>query len=554
MIGSLIKVHWAFLILFLLAAFLFLSHIGNYQHFLRAESNFTLGARVSLDAGAVLLPYAPHELPLNKPPLQYWLIELSFALFGVDFGTSRIPSALSALGVLLFVYLFALRFGGIKVGLLASTMLGTSYIFLSFSRLSMNDMLLTLCVTAALFSWITVLTDRSKPRPIMAVLGYVAVALGFLSKGPIALVMTILPVVLDVMIQRDCSHVKRLKPVFGSAVLVLVGAPYFLLVYLYHGVEPLTNFFMNENLRRFAGTSYGISKPTAFLYEPQAYFANFAPWSPLLLTLGRLPRQWRMLPESHRHIARLLLLWIAVPIAFFTISRFKLDYYFIPAMPPAALLMAFLIVHAPAISQRVRIYGTIGFLLLLAIPTFFAGQIVEANFTETPWRWVPHVVASGTVAFAAICFIRSGAVTGLLALGFTVWAVSMTVYLVLLPVYARLQPVERLASKIPPNAHVYVSSSASALSLDLGLYLPVEQAIKVISNRIDDEQIPGVLRNDPNAVVLVFEQDYLELIHHFEPTVIEQVEAQRYDKLTLKVLLHPVHERLYLLTGHQKTA
>lgn len=549
-----IKVHWAFLIFLLLAAVLFLSHIGTYQHFIRAESNFTLGARMALDSGAVLLPHAPHELPLNKPPLQYWLIELSFSLFGVNFGASRIPSALSALAVLLSLYLFSLRFGGIKVGLLASTILATSYIFVSFSRLSMNDMLLTLCVTAALLSWITVLADKSKPRPIMVVLGYVAVALGFLTKGPIALVMILLPVALDVMIQRDWSQAKRLKPLLGSVVIVLVGAPYFVLVYLYHGLEPLTNFFVNENLRRYTGTSYGISKSKAFLYEPRAYFANFAPWSPLMLTLGWLPVRWRTLPEADRHIARLLLLWIAVPILFFTFSRFKLDYYFIPAMPPAALLIAFQIVHAPAISRRMRMYGTIGALLLLAILAIFAGLIVESNFSEAPWRWLPHVVASGTLATAAFLFVRYGAISGLLALGFSIWAVAISVYLVLLPVYARLQPVEKLLSKIPPNAHVYVSSSAGDWSFDLGLYLPVEQAAKVVSSRIDDERIGAVLREDPAAVVLIYEQDFLELRQTFELTVIEEVKTRRYDKLVLKQLLRPAYERLYLVTGHHKAA
>ena len=208
---------------------MFLTNIGSYEQFLRAESNFSLGARMMVETDEYLLPHAPHEDPLNKPPLHYWLIGISYKIFGFDHGASRIPSALSGLGVLTLVYILGLRFRGQMVGLTASAMLATTYLFLSFARLSMNDMLLTLCTTSTLACWMLVLMDQTKHPRTLVLLGYATMALGFLTKGPIAIVLSCLPICLEIIVSRDLTIIRQLRPISGSLVFLLVATPYFLL-------------------------------------------------------------------------------------------------------------------------------------------------------------------------------------------------------------------------------------------------------------------------------------------------------------------------------------
>ena len=289
-----------------------------------------------VEAHEYLIPHAPHELPLNKTPLQYWLIGIAYKIFGFNHGAGRIPSALCGLALLMAIYVLGVKFHGKIVGLTASAMLATTYLFWSFARLSMPDLLLTLCIAITLICWILVLMDRTKHPRTLVLIGYGAIGLGFLAKGPVAIVLSFLPICLEISISRDLTLIKKLRPISGLLTFLLVTVPYFLLVYVSHGVDPLWNFFVEENLRRFTGSSYKTTQPM-FVYETTAFLADFLPWSPLLLVTAWWVSRWKTIETSRRRQLRWLALWIISPILFFALSSFKLDYYFLIGVPPASV-------------------------------------------------------------------------------------------------------------------------------------------------------------------------------------------------------------------------
>jgi len=114
------------------AAILFLSDIWIYKEFVRAESYFALGSRLMVEQGDWLTPHAPDELPLNKPPLTYWLIGASYKLCGANYGSTRLPSVLAAMLVLAIVYWLAVHLSGKRVGLIAVAVLASSFLFSEF--------------------------------------------------------------------------------------------------------------------------------------------------------------------------------------------------------------------------------------------------------------------------------------------------------------------------------------------------------------------------------------------------------------------------------------
>ena len=63
---TVMKTHSAFFLLFFLCAAMFLTNIGSYEQFLRAESNFSLGGRMMVETDEYLLPHAPHEDPAEQ--------------------------------------------------------------------------------------------------------------------------------------------------------------------------------------------------------------------------------------------------------------------------------------------------------------------------------------------------------------------------------------------------------------------------------------------------------------------------------------------------------
>src|SRR5436189_1846004 len=194
-----LKAHRAFLALLLIAATLFLSDIWTYKEFVRAESYFALGARLMIDEHQWIATHAPDELQLNKPPLTYWLIGLTYHLFGSSYGTARLVSVISALGVLVIIYFLGLRLDGKRTALTSAALLTASYLFFTFARTAMSDMLLTLCVTGAVGGFVLALITN-KPTRLLVIAAYALIALGVLTKGPVALVLIALPIICELAI------------------------------------------------------------------------------------------------------------------------------------------------------------------------------------------------------------------------------------------------------------------------------------------------------------------------------------------------------------------
>ena len=246
----------------------------------------------------------------------------------------------------------------------------------------MPDLALTLTITITLTCWILVLMNKTSRPQILVLIGYGAMGLGFLIKGPVAIVLSLLPIGMEILVTRDLSIIKKLRPILGLMTFLLVAAPYFILVWVYHGVDPLWNFFVEENLRRFTGSSYKTDQ-IKFVYETTAFLADFLPWSPLLLMTVWWLRRWKAIDPTMKRQLRWLGFWITSPILFFSLSSFKLDYYFLTGVPPAALLVALSLLQTETSSvwgRRIRL--AIASLLIVALPIllYLTGQMITVNF------------------------------------------------------------------------------------------------------------------------------------------------------------------------------
>src|SRR4029453_6964336 len=90
-----------------------------------------------------------------------------------------------------------------------------------------------------------------------AVLGYVALGLGLLAKGPLALVLAgivILPYLFWTCPSSQDWQLKlaRLRPILGAAVLILTAAPWYLAVTMATKGAFAQDFFIDQNLGRAA--------------------------------------------------------------------------------------------------------------------------------------------------------------------------------------------------------------------------------------------------------------------------------------------------------------
>jgi len=533
------------------AAILFLSDIWIYKEFVRAESYFALGSRLMVEQGDWLTPHAPDELPLNKPPLTYWLIGASYKLCGANYGSTRLPSVLAAMLVLAIVYWLAVHLSGKRVGLIAVAVLASSFLFLSFARMAMSDMLLTLCVTASLACFIIGLSDDSSGRKAIVLIGYVALAMGVLVKGPVAVALVGLPIGLEMALRRNRTDLKKLRLLSGMALFVAFSAPYFLVVYARAGAAPLRFFFLGENLQRFTGSVYGASgRPFWFLLA--AFFGDFAPWSIFLLAALWFNWRDRGQPSS---ASRLIHLWLGSAIVLFSFSSFKLDYYLLPVMPASALIIAPLIANADSFSSVAR--RSVKALIMLCALMILAVALLSLKAAAvlgvlTPLRFLPVVVALAGLATLVVFLWRRTTWPATYVLAATICITFLTMQLVLLPSFVNYLPATRIAAGVPAASVVYTSQAASDWANDVAFNLPAPHSVERMVGDNENERLAANLKSDSKSIAVIRESEYPSLLMK-DPSlrVLTQAETFGHGGLSFDMIRDPGRERL-LLVGHDR--
>jgi len=185
--------------------------------------------------------YQPH---LDKPPLTYWSVAVSLWLFGRNEWAVRLPLALAGISGVWVSYLFGRALGGERVGVWSALILQSSLLYFVMARMLTTDMLLTQCIAWAVYcfwqSWRSLDADapmtgqREKTFFAWHLGGWCMVALGFLTKGPIALVVPILALTaLLICGRRDVARRRvLLRGAIGGLFLFgAVIAPWFWLVF-----------------------------------------------------------------------------------------------------------------------------------------------------------------------------------------------------------------------------------------------------------------------------------------------------------------------------------
>src|SRR5438445_5841186 len=166
------------------------SSLGSSALFEPDEGRNAEKAREILLLGDWVTPYQNFLPTLDKPIFFYWLVAISFKLFGLSEWSARLPSALAGLGCIFLVYRFARLQWGLQERLWSSLVLITSLEFFLFSRLVIFDMTLTASMPRALVSFYAVTqTDNPMTGKRHYLLIYAAIRAGTHVKGQIGLVI-----------------------------------------------------------------------------------------------------------------------------------------------------------------------------------------------------------------------------------------------------------------------------------------------------------------------------------------------------------------------------
>jgi 4-amino-4-deoxy-L-arabinose transferase-like glycosyltransferase len=296
-------------------------------------------AREMLRGGDWITPHYNAYPYLDKPAPFFWLVAASFKVFNVSEWAARLPSGLAALATMLLIWLLARRMFGSEEALDSALVLATSPLFLIFARQVIFDMTLTFLITAALvcFWW-----DEQRPERRLSIdlAMFAAMGLATITKGPVGFLLPLLGILAYSLWRGGLSRFKRLHWAWGLAAFLAAALPWFIAVSVRNPDFPRYALWQ-ESLVRFT-TGSARRSGSVFYYLP-VYLGGFFPWSFICFyaCLSRLKR-WKELREERNAPIAFLISFVIVVLVFFTISRSKLPGYFLPALGPLSILVAYL--------------------------------------------------------------------------------------------------------------------------------------------------------------------------------------------------------------------
>jgi 4-amino-4-deoxy-L-arabinose transferase-like glycosyltransferase len=372
------------LVTLLLGVLLFVVRLGSTGLVDETPPLFAASARAMAATGDWLVPQVNGLPRYDKPPLVYWLMALVHRLPGQErwdpLGSwaAGLPSALATVALMLVLADTLRRWPQARVAgsnasaprpglapelapllppLVGALAFALSPLVLLWSRIGVSDALFTATLASSLLlCWRTYADPGSRwwiPWPVLA--------LSVLTKGPVALVLVALTLLLFAALQADAATLRRrLRPLTGIALATLLALPWYGMALLREGRPFWDSFFGYHNLQRFTAVVNHHLQPWWF-FGPILVVASLPVTPLLLLGLRRALGPWplRSVPPAvslHRFAA----CWLLAVLSFFTIAATKLPSYWLPATPAAGLLILLAAgggPAAPAIATGVQEVG-----------------------------------------------------------------------------------------------------------------------------------------------------------------------------------------------------
>lgn len=293
---------------------------------------------------------------LGKPPLQFWLTALSLSIFGYTELAARLPSLIATLGTLLIVYRFSALFFTPAIGLCAAALQLSSLIGYFFAGACMLDPLLTLAVALSTLGLPLSLRCRElglrRESTAWEFASFLGLGVGLLTKGPVALVLTVGSLVPWIIAMRPWRELRSIRWIYGLTLTACIATPWYIIADIR---QPgfLHYFIIHENFLRFLVKEYGDLYGSGHRHFRGMIWCMAllacAPWSfialPLLAknfsSLLQLKARFKEIRlESSPSTPAFLVLWglALFPLIFFTASRQVSIYYVLPSVPALAIL------------------------------------------------------------------------------------------------------------------------------------------------------------------------------------------------------------------------
>jgi len=344
---------------------------------------------------------------LEKPALLYWKIMNSYGVFGVQDWVARIPAAAHASTLVVVVFFFMRRFRP-GAQMVAALTTASSAAIIGFGRGASTDMLLSSPFAMAMLAW---WAWHATARKLWLGFFYALLGVGALAKGPVAPALAILMVAAYALLRRDKSVFLKSLWWPGFLLFFAIALPWYVAVQI---KEPqfFRTFFIEHNLERFGTNLYQHSQP--FWYYIPVFVLSTLPWTVFTLasmveagTAGvRRFRTGESGKEKDDGLTIFLLIWIVLPVIFFSVSRSKLPGYILPAIPAAAVLTADYLWRSLSIPRWAMMAHSLVCGGLIGGALLAPSLMMKVSLAQNARTWI--ITGTGLIAILVLLIVRLG--------------------------------------------------------------------------------------------------------------------------------------------------
>lgn len=300
-------------------------NLGAWSVTESSEARYAQIAKEMVQTGDWLHPQLMGIYHYHKPPMTYWLTAMSYKVLGVTPFSTRFLLQIAVLLQIWLVYKIAFLFFKRSNSAFLAAMLYASFPALIIgSRALTTDTFLTLVVLAALYCWFSFLEKR---KTFLLIACYVFLGIGFLIKGPVVLIVPVLIWIYQGLVMKQKMGSFKIH-LAGIALMLGIGLSWF--VFLQMEDDRFLNYFLlKHTIDRFATDTFHRGQP--FWFYGAVLLGTAFPWVIILL---------KKIPVKRTDFAKkgaLLVMWVFLPLVFFSLSQSKLVLYILPLFSGLAI-------------------------------------------------------------------------------------------------------------------------------------------------------------------------------------------------------------------------
>lgn len=266
-----------FLFLIIGLFFLYFYHLGQIGLIDMDESRYAESVREMIAMKSYLIPYLNYEPRLNKPIFFYWLLILSYKIFGINELAARFWSASFGICGIFLCFWFGRKFLSHNIGVVSAIVLATNSLYFLLSNIAITDMTFSFFISVSLISFYTIFEKGKGCSSSSLIIFYLSISLATLTKGPVGIILPFLIILCFLIYTHKLSIFKYMKVTQGILGILLLILPWFIYTYLIF-LPPSKSWglIFNEVIGRFF-KEYGHSEP--IYYFILIILGGFFPWS-----------------------------------------------------------------------------------------------------------------------------------------------------------------------------------------------------------------------------------------------------------------------------------